>query len=118
MSTPQGRAAAILAERTCAASISVAPSVQDHWRLHAGQFDVNEAERIMPGVLNDPLRIVQGRKPKTIVFIGSLDARHYLLIPVKCLDNEAWIETMYMEAKERFDKHKWVRDGVLYERED
>lgn len=45
-----------------------------------------------------------------------LDDRYYLLVPVKCLDGEMWLESVYVEEKKRFDK-RWAKRERLYERE-
>jgi len=67
-------------------------------------------------LLRDPLRVLQGEKPSTLVFLGEYSETKYLVIPVKCLQGELWIGTMFVGNKDRFDRKKCVRDGVLYDK--
>lgn len=100
--------------RTATAGLTLA--VADHYRRHAAEFDIVQAEHMLPGLVRDPLVIVQGKKRTTLVFVASFDQDRYLVVPIKFLDSEAWIETLYVTSKQRFHRRRWVRDGMLYYR--
>lgn len=95
--------------------VYVADAVVAHYRGHTDQFDVARAESMLPNVLDDPLMVVQGRKAGTAVFVERFDDDHYLLVPVKRLAGELWIETVYIDRVARFHRRVWTTNR-LYER--
>ncbi len=89
----------------------------DHYREHEDEFDLERAEALLPYILVDPLRIHQDKKPSCLIFAGEFDTRYFLLVPVKCLPGEMWLQTLYICEKRDFLKRKWVKTGCLYVRE-
>jgi hypothetical protein len=114
----EGPAAQIVMDRSGTTQVKTVSRVRAHWRTdHSRQFDIEHAEGMMADVLSDPLRIYQDRRPHTLAFIGDFDETHYLIIPIKCLEGEIWVATMYVEDKARFVRRAWVQNGLLYEKE-
>lgn len=93
--------------RTGVREIYVVNSVREHYReTHEGQFDIDYAESLLETVFIKPRYVYQGRKKTTLLFVADYDATKYLLAPVKCLEGEMWLETMYVEGKDRFER-RW-----------
>lgn len=108
----------IVRERTDANVVMRVSSVRSHyWERHQYDFDVALAEGMLPGVLQDPWFVYQGKKKTTLVLVGEFDQEHYLLLPVKCYPHEAWLESLYIDRKGRFLSRMWVREGLLYRRQ-
>jgi hypothetical protein len=113
-----GPASELLIERTGVAEVHARPSTRAHWRKHSSQFDVLRAERMLPCLLADPLKIVQGKDHRILVLVENFDDAKYLAVAVKCLaeKSEAWISTMFPFKKSEFNDRGWVKKGLLYER--
>lgn len=114
----RGRFGELLEERSGTRVVRVVPAVVEHYRKHAGQFDLRRAEALLPTVLADPLKVVQGKKATTLVAVGEYDAEHYLVVPVKSLPGENWLETLYIDRKQKFEDRKWVVGGMIFKRRD
>jgi hypothetical protein len=112
-----GHLTAIIAARSRVRDVYASTSVTAHYRQHARQFDIERAEVLLPGIFADPLAIYQGKKESTLVFVEQFDEAYYLLVPLKCLPQELWLETLYIEEQRRFRRRPWVRKGMLYRRE-
>ena len=81
---------------------------------HQGQFDIARAMALVPGVLDDPLFVARATKPGSLLFVGEYDERYYLIIPVKLLPGETWLESMFIDSKMRFIGRRRIREGLLY----
>lgn len=108
----------IIALHSNVREVYVSVSVTAHYRRHARQFDIERAEALLPDLFADPLAIYQGKKGSTLVFIEQFDEARYLLVPLKCLPEELWLETLYIEDQQRFQRRPWTRNGMLYRREE
>lgn len=47
--------------------------------------------------------------------VDEFDDRFYLLVPIKTLPGEMWLQTLYVEEKKRFMK-RWEKREPLYRR--
>lgn len=90
---------------------------KEHYWEHEGEFDVAIAERALPDVIRDPLRIHQDKKPSCLVFVGEYNPRYFLIACIKCLPEELWLQTLYICEKHNFLKRKWVKASCIYVRE-
>ncbi len=88
-----------------------------HYARHAGDFDIARAESLVGQIITDPIAVYRGTNKNSLVFIDWYDDRHYLLVPIKTLPGELWLKTMHIDEATRFHKRKWVREGLLYERQ-
>ena len=79
------------------------------------QFNIAQAKQKLPKILDDPLFLYEGKKASSVQFVENYSDDYYLMIPVKCLPSELWIETMFIEDKKRFTK-RWGKRKLLYER--
>lgn len=68
---------------------------------HALHYDVVFASSILADVIAHPLYIYQPSKPVSVGIVGQYDQYHYLIVMVKTLPNEMWIETMYIRTIKR-----------------
>lgn len=94
------------------------PDTVRHYRQqHSGQFDVEAAEAGLRDVLTDPAFIYRSAKSGSVVFVAEFDEQHYLLVSVKCLAGELWLETLFITDRRRFHRRRWARGGALYSRE-
>lgn len=108
----------VVRSRCSAIDIWITDSVATHYRdKHAGQFDNVLAEVLLPKIVADPLAIYRGGKQSTLVFIDEFDAEHYIVVPITLLPAEAWIETLYVDQKQRFHRRAWTRSRGIYARE-
>ncbi|RRR65777.1 MAG: hypothetical protein EI684_22100 [Candidatus Viridilinea halotolerans] len=106
----------LLATRSQARTVFASDAVIIHYRQHAGQFDVKRAEAMLADVIHDPWAVYQGKKASTLIFVAEFDTDHYLIVPIKTLANELWLETLYIESRRRFLKRRWTQQGLLYRR--
>ena len=107
----------ILSSRTGGTKdVHTIPGTTVHIQSHSQQFDVDKAQSLLPEIIKDPLYVIQGTKQATSVAVGEYDSEHFLIIPIKSLPNENWVETMMITNKKRFLRRKWVKDGMLYEK--
>jgi hypothetical protein len=53
-------------------------------------------------------------KKNTIIFIGDYDATRALLIPVKTLRGELWLESLYVRKWEKVNRRKWQKGELLF----
>ncbi len=96
----------------------VSPGVVAHYReKHGTQMDIGQAERLLPAVLANPLHVYQGKKRTTLIFVERYDGHYLLIVPVKCMPDHIWQETLYITDPASFEKRGWVRSGFLYARE-
>jgi len=72
-------------------------------------------ERV-PAILRDPLFVARATKPGSLLFVGDYDDRFFLVIPVKLLPGESWLESMFIDSKKRFIGRRRIREGILYAR--
>lgn len=108
----------VIQPRSGVREVYVVEDSEEHYREHEGEFDLERAEMLLPGILANPLRIHRDKKPSCLIFSGEFDARYFLLVPVKCLPGEMWLQTLYICEKRNFLKRGWVKAGCLYVREE
>lgn len=89
--------------------------VLDHIEKHKKEFDTQRATQMLSGMLRDPLWVYQGKKKTSVVFVEDFSDRFFLLVPVKLLPEELWLETIHIEEKARFLR-RWKGRKRLYER--
>jgi hypothetical protein len=96
--------------------VYVVPETKAHYRKRHGEdFDVDEGERLVSEVLADPTMVARSRdKKNTIIFIGDYDATRALLIPVKTLRGELWLESLYVRKWEKVNRRKWQKGELLF----
>lgn len=100
-------------------AVHVTPGVVAHYReKHGTQMNVAYAECMLPSLLADPLSVYQGKKQKTLVFVGRYSERFLLIVPLKCGHGRIWQETLYKAETSSFLGRGWVRNGCLYLRGD
>ena len=85
-----------------------------HIAEHRGEFDVQQAMDLVPGVLADPLFIVRSSKEPSMLFVGEYSDRYYLIVPVKLLPGESWLESLFIDGKQRFMRRRRVQENLLY----
>lgn len=110
----------ILAKRTGGTrEVRVVPTVIEHYRnKHADQFDIDRAEQLLRRSLTDPPLVIQGKKAKTSVIVTPFDNDHLLIVPIKSLPGENWVETIYIDREKKFWNRKWVKETeILYRRQ-
>lgn len=105
----------IIAERTTAKTVMVSDSVLKHIEKHRNQFDIDLAKKMLPQVISNPKFIYQGKKVNSFQFIEDFTERYFLLVPIKYLPNELWLETLLIEEKKRFLR-RWEKVLKLYTR--
>lgn len=92
-------------------------SVIDHVsQKHSVEFDVERGAALLAHTLSDPMEIYIGQKKNTLVFVGDYNENYYLIVPIKTLPGENWLETYYIEGKNRLCKRPWVKRGPIYTR--
>ncbi len=100
-------------------AVHVTPGVMAHYReKHGTQMNVTYAERMLPAILADPLRVYQGQKQKSLVFVEQYNERFLLIVPIKCGFGHIWQETLYKAGVTSFFERGWVRNSCLYVRGD
>ena len=103
-------------ERSVSRLVRLSESVEKHiYDRHGNQFNIAQAKQKLPKILDDPLFLYEGKKASSVQFVENYSDDYYLMIPVKCLPSELWIETMFIEDKKRFAK-RWGKRKLLYER--
>jgi len=108
--------APFISDRSNSRLVRLSESVENHiYDRHGSQFDIAQAKQKLPKILNDPLFLYEGKKASSVQFVENYSDDYYLMIPVKCLPGELWIETMFIEDKKRFAK-RWGKRKLLYER--
>lgn len=94
-------------------------SVSETWAhiaaRHGAQFDVERGRAKLPAVLQDPIAVYQANKPNSLIFVGLYDETHSLIVSVKTLSNELWLESMYTIRAERLLRPSW-RKRLIYEK--
>lgn len=113
----EGPFGVILDERAGTRVVRVVAQVVEHYREHGVQFDIAAAEGMLASMIGNPKAVYQGKKASTTVAIEGFDEEHYLVVPIKSLPGENWLETLFVEKRERFERRKWAREGLLYRRE-
>jgi hypothetical protein len=109
---------AIIAPHSAARYIFVVEDVVRHYReKHKDQFDIDLAEAMVPSIIADPHAVYQGKKRTTLVFTGDFEDRYVLVVPIKCLTEELWQETLFIYRREDFEGRGWVKRGLLYRRQ-
>jgi hypothetical protein len=81
-------------------------TVAHYTARHADDFDLAHGESLLAQVISDPLCVYQGRKAATLLFVGDCDRTRYLIVPVKALRGELWLETMYVSNKTRIERRR------------
>ncbi len=97
-------------------AVYVSPAGIRHIEQHRDEFDVDRALRLAPDALAAPLVVYQGKKATSLTFVGLYDDQFYLIVPVKVLPGELWLETLYITSKRRFTRRRWAREPPLYSR--
>ena len=97
--------------------VRVTESTDDHIAEHGNQFDVFRAMQLVPAVLAEPLFVVRANKRVSVLFVGEFDDRYYLIVPVKLLPGESWLETLFIDRKTRFSRRGYLRERLLYARQ-
>ncbi|HOJ02091.1 MAG TPA: hypothetical protein PLL88_10780 [Anaerolineaceae bacterium] len=108
--------APIIQSRSSAKIVQATDDVLKHIEKHKDQFDILKAKNMLPEVLNNPKFLFQGKKKTSLQFIEDFDEKYFLMIPIKYLPNELWLETLTIEEKERFLR-RWMKRELLYKRE-
>jgi hypothetical protein len=88
-----------------------------HIAEHRGEFDIQRALDLVASVLDDPLLVVRSNKEHSVLFIGEDCDRYYLVVPVKLLPGESWLESLFIDSKRRFLRRQHVRANLLYSKE-
>jgi len=96
-------------------NVIVTNATVGHYRKHKGEFDVEKAESLLEKLIRDPLIIYPDKKKNSVLFVDEFDDRFYLLVPIKMLPGEMWLQTLYVEEKKRFMK-RWGKREPLYRR--
>jgi len=91
-------------------------TIEHYVQRHAQHLDLALAERQLPQILADPDAVYMGGKPNTLIFVGGYDGTHNLIIPVKALPGELWLESLYLDNRKRVDRRPWAQRGALYRR--
>lgn len=86
-----------------------------HYQKHKGEFDIRKAETLLYEIIYDPYFIYVDRKKNSVLFVGKFDEKYYLLVPIKVLPGEMWLQTLYIEEKNRFVR-RWGKRKLLYMR--
>lgn len=105
----------VFRDRTSARTVMTTEDVLDHIEKHKKEFDTQRATQMLSGMLRDPLWVYQGKKKTSVVFVEDFSDRFFLLVPVKLLPEELWLETIHIEEKARFLR-RWKGRKRLYER--
>lgn len=107
----------VVGQRTTAREVHVAAAVQQHYRDHSRQLNIDRAEAILTDVLASPRAIYAGNKANSLILTEDWDEAHILAVVVKVLTSEMWLETLYVTGTERFERRVWAKVGPLYQRE-
>lgn len=91
-------------------------TIKHYIEKHSGEFDVSRAEAMLERVVADPEFVYQNQKKTALLFVGDFDEDHYLIVPVKVLPGELWLETLYLHNRGRFQKRVWAKTGVIYKK--
>lgn len=70
---------------------------------------------MLAGIIDNPLYIMQGKKSNSLQFVDDFDDKFFVLVPIKHLPEEMWVETIFIEEKNRFLR-RWGKRTVYYER--
>lgn len=96
-------------------TINMTNSVREHVQKHSNEFDVERAFTMLAGIIDNPLYIMQGKKSNSLQFVDDFDDKFFVLVPIKHLPEEMWVETIFIEEKNRFLR-RWGKRTVYYER--
>lgn len=81
-------------------------AVRETWQhieeKHGLQFDLPRAWSLLPVVFYAPLCVWETTKPRSFRFAGDYDDKHKLIVTIKALENELWLETMFTRNNWRY----------------
>lgn len=83
---------------------------------HGQQFDLARGQELLPVVLNAPEGVYLTSKKGSYALMGEYDTKYALIVVSKALDDELWLETIYIVRKERLDGERW-KSKRLYRRQ-
>ncbi len=106
----------IIESRSNAKMVRATEDVLSHIEKHKDQFDILKAKQMLPQILNNPKFIYEGKKASSLQFVEDFDEKYFLMVPIKYLKDELWLETLTIEEKQRFLK-RWAKRILLYKRE-
>lgn len=106
----------LIQTRSSAEVVKISEQVGNHIiSRHKEHFDINKAFNMLPEVINNPQFIYEGKKKNSLQFVESFNEKFYLMVPIKCLPDELWIETLTIEEKARFLR-RWGKRQLFYKR--
>lgn len=87
---------------------------------HGGEYDVNQARKMIASILEAPLLVYRSRHLKgALLFAGDYDGEHLLIVVVKILkeSGENWLSTLYIDRSSNVEKRA-RKGGVLFRASD
>lgn len=102
-------------EKTTAEVIRISNETQNHILGHSKEFDIEKAYRMLPELLDHPDMLFKGNKINSFVFASKFSSSQILIVPVKTLKNEMWVETMHVYREKRFLK-RYKKENAIYKK--
>jgi hypothetical protein len=79
------------------------PDTANHYRSrHQHDFSVERGEAMLAQTIALPEYVFEARKPGSLIFSARYNPRNYLIVPVKVLNGELWLESLHVRAYKRF----------------
>lgn len=87
-----------------------------HYReKHGTDLDIDVAEAMLEGLFADPLMVSQGKRGE-LLFFCEYDEAYYLVVPVKVLQGEMWVSSLFKDNKARAERRWGGPAKLLYKR--
>lgn len=107
----------VFGDRTEVRQVYAALETIAHYQnRHKAQFNIEKVTTLLAKIIERPEAIYIGLKSNTLVFMGSYDIEYLLIVPVKVLKQEMWLESVFITNAVRFQKRAWVQKGLIYEK--
>jgi SPP1 gp7 family putative phage head morphogenesis protein len=96
---------AALGQQTRVRQVYAAPEAWQHIReRHEGQFDIERGQQLLANIVALPNYVLTTSKPNAFRFVGEYDQDHSLIVILKVLPEEIWLETMIIRNNKRLLK--------------